>query len=165
MYPKNSKINKALLGLIAVAFVIGGYFYFFANQNTVASFQDNGQRLSEDIISCEFDITSIFIYKNKSNAFSEENRKVYYETLNNKSLILVTFAGLSTKNAKIKGNNGDSPITILKNDEASIILVEQNDVGDMFTYTIFKKEKIAVWNKTYKLIGMPYALTSMGYCY
>jgi len=60
---------------------------------------------------------------------------------------------------------GDTPIMMLKNDEESIVLGEQNSFGDIFTYTIFKKEKVAVWYKTYKMMDVPYGMLSMGYCY
>ncbi|MDO8557274.1 MAG: hypothetical protein Q7R98_02310 [Candidatus Jorgensenbacteria bacterium] len=165
--------NKRLIVIVIIAFVIGGYLYLSTSQNsktggeqaTTASFQDNGQKLSEDIINCEFDVVSDFVYKNQKDAWSKENKKVYYETSSSKTPNLLTFAGLSTREPKIKGNNGDNPVTILKNDTDSIVLVEQNVLGDMFTYTIFKQEKVAVWNKTYKLLVAPYALLSMGYCY
>ncbi len=173
MEEEKSKMNKGILWVIVIALVVGGYFYFFKNQGsktggeqvTVASFQDNGQKLSEDIINCEFDVTSDFIYKNAKEPTSEENRKVYYETSDSKTPNLITFAGLSTKEPKIKGNQGDAPLIMLKNDAESIVLVEQNSFGDMFTYTIFKQDKVAVWHKAYKLVTAPYALLSMGYCY
>ncbi|OHA99653.1 MAG: hypothetical protein A3G47_00470 [Candidatus Zambryskibacteria bacterium RIFCSPLOWO2_12_FULL_39_45] len=167
MKTEKSKTNKGLIGLVIIALIVGGYFYFKTSgeQATTASFQDNGQKLSEDIINCEFDVVSSFDYKNQKDALSEENRKVYYETSDSKTPNLITFAGLSTKEPKIKGNDGDSPVIMLKNDAESVVLVEQNAFGDMFTYTIFKQEKVAVWHKAYKLVATPYALLSMGYCY
>ncbi len=173
METEKSKTNKSLVGVVIVVLLVGGYFYFSKNQSsktggeqaTTASFQDNGQKLSEDIINCEFKITSDFVYKNQKDAWSDENRKVYYETSDSETPNLITFAGLSTKEPKIKGNQGDSPVIMLKNDTDSIVLVEQNAFGDMFTYTIFKQEKVAVWHKAYKLVKAPYALLSMGYCY
>lgn len=167
METQKSKNNTSLIGLIIITIIVGGYFYFSTSkeQSTTASFQDNGQKLSDDIINCEFDVVSSFDYKNKKDAWSDKDRKVYYETSDSKTPNLITFAGLSTKEPKIKGNNGDSPLIILKNDAESAVLVEQNAARDMFTYTIFKKEKVAVWHKAYKLITTPYALLSMGYCY
>jgi len=174
MEQEKSTTNKGLVGLVILAVVIGGYFYFTKDQTvsktggqqvTTASFEDNGQTLSEEIINCEFKVISSFIYQNKDDAWSEENRKVYYETADESKPNLITFAGLSSKQPRIKGNAGDSPLVMLKNDNETIVLVEENAFGDMFTYTIFKQEKVAVWHKAYKLITAPYGLVSMGHCY
>ncbi len=166
METNKSQIKKGLIGLIVLVLLIGGYFYFISDEQAiVASFKDNGQKLSDDIINCEFKVISNFIYKNRKEPWSDKNRKIYYETSNNKIPNLITFAGLSTKEPKIKSNNGDSPVTIIKNDAESVVLIEQNDFGDMFTYTIFKQEKVAVWHKAYNFLPAPYALLSMGYCY
>jgi len=172
MEQEKGKNNKVITIFIVLAIIVVGYFYFTKAQNgiiggektTTASFEDNGQQLSEDIINCEFKTISDFVYKNGKEITSDKDRKVYYNTSEGKPN-LITFAGLSTKEPKIKGNMGDSPLTILKNDTETVVLVEQNAFGDMFTYTIFKKEKVAVWHKAYTLVATPYALLSMGYCY
>lgn len=137
---------------------------FDKDRSTTSSFTDLNRPLGEDIINCEFKATSTYIYQNKQNPLSNENRKVYYSTTEEKPT-LVTFAGLSTKAPMIKGNNGDGPLTKIKDDSETIVLLEQNSMGDFFTYTIFKKEKVATWYKAYPMINSPFGMLSMGYCY
>lgn len=161
---------KTLFWIILVAIV--GFFYFTRNQTvlgpgyktTTASFNDMGQPLSSDIVNCEFKVISNFVYQNENEAWSDKDRKVYYSTSEEKPN-LITFTDLSSKQPKIKGNMGDDLLTRLKDDEDTIVLLEKNMLGDIFTYTIFKKEKIATWYKSYKMITAPYSMLSMGYCY
>lgn len=136
------------------------------SNSTVASFKNyDDSPLSNDLINCEFRVLSDFTYKNKDDAFAETDKKVFYQTTDQEKPILLTFAGLSGENPKMKGNNGDSELIKVKDDNETIVLIERSAFGDLFLYTIFKKEKVAVWNKTYKLINTPYAHVSMGYCY
>lgn len=159
--------------LLIVIVLAGIYFYFYRMQYSVVSssktsiptFQENGLKLGDDIINCEFRTVSDYVYNNEKDPLSDEDRKVHYSTSDSKTPNLITFAGLSTEEPKIKGNNGDSPLAVIKNDDDSLVLIEKNAFGDMFVYTIFKQEKVAVWHKAYKLIKEPYALLSMGYCY
>ena len=137
-------------------------------KTTTPSFLDYrqklGQPLNEDIINCEFRIISSFLYENKYE-ISNTGRKIYYETIEDGNPRLITFTGLSTEQPKMKGNLDDGPLIMIKNDEESVILVEQNVFGEMFIYTIFKQEKVAIWYKAYKLMNDPYGMISMGYCY
>ena len=166
--------------VFAIVFIAGGYFYLMRtqgkteddnaikvkeNKTTVATFTDMGLPLGEDIVNCEFRAISSFVYQNKEEAWSEENRKVHYSISEDKEPTLVTFSGLSTKNPKIKGNLGEGPLAKIKEDDETYVLLEQNTSGDIFTYTIFKEEKIATWYKAYKMIGTPFGMLSMGYCY
>lgn len=163
---------RVVVLLIFVFIVISGYFYFFRNEGsfidntkeTTASFTDMGQPLSEDIINCEFKVISSFVYQNKKETLSDKNRKINYITTDEKPN-LITFAGLSSKEPKLKGNMGDSPLTEIKNDNETIVLIEKNGIGDIFVYTIFKKEKVATWYKSYKMLIAPFGMLSMGYCY
>lgn len=173
MEQEKTKSNKTgIIVLIILVVGVAGYFLFFKDQKsftggkqaTTPSFTDYGQPLSEDMINCEFKVISHFFYENKDEV-SDKDRKVYYETSEESKPILITFAGLSTKEPKMKGNLGDTPLTMLKNDAESIVLAEQNAFGEMFVYTIFKKERVATWYKAYKLVATPYGMISMGYCY
>lgn len=176
MENEKKKINKFGIAILILVFCVIIYSYVTSNQNrtnnsseqsTTASFTDYEQPLGKDIINCEFKVTSAFTYKNDKDSLSENNRKVYYKTSvapeDKKSLI--TFAGLSTKEPKIKGNFGDSPLSILKNDSETIVMAEQSLMGDTFIYTVFKKERVATWYKSYKMLVVPFGMLSMGYCY
>jgi len=174
MEQEKTKSNKTeIMVFIILVIAVVGYFYFSKDQKsftggkqaTTPSFTDYGQPLSEDMINCEFKVISSFVYGNKKDTLSEENRKVYYETSEESKPNLITFAGLSTEEPKMKGNLGDTPLAVLKNDAESIVLAEQNAFGEMFVYTIFKKERVATWYKAYKLVATPYGMISMGYCY
>ncbi len=173
MEQEKTKSNKTGIAIFVIlAIVVAGYFYFSKDQKsftggkqtTTPSFTDYGQPLSEDMINCEFKVISNFFYENKDE-ISNADRKVYYKTTEESKPILVTFAGLSTKQPKIKGNLGDAPLTMIKNDTESIVLAEQNAFSEMFVYTIFKQERVATWYKAYKLVSTPYGMISMGYCY
>jgi hypothetical protein len=118
--------------------------------------------LSEDIFVCRFDVISDF-FKDESSIDSESS-KIRFKVEKQKSPIQLTFANLSGANPIMKGNGGDAPITVLKNDNEMMLLVETNAFGDMFLYTIFKKQKVATWQKSYLLLDSPYAMVSMGYC-
>lgn len=185
------KINKLSLPatILIASIILGGFFYASqinkqrsivrqqeiksqasgvseTKKETSATFKtyDEGA-LSDDLVNCEFKVLSSFIYKNQKDSLSDVGRKVVYETVEQETPVLLTFAGLSTENPMMKGNNGDSQLIKVKDDNESIVLAEKNSFGELFFYTIFKKEKVAVWSKTYKLLSMPYAHLSMGYCY
>ncbi len=132
--------------------------------NIRPAFIDNGLPLGEDIVNCEFKVTSTFAFKNKKEITDLKNRTIDYETTKDNPPIMITFAGLSTDRPIVKSNNGDTPVQIVKKDTNTIVLIERNVTNDIFTYTIFKGEKVAVWQKTYSIFYTPFSLLSMGYC-
>lgn len=138
-----------VVGVFLVAKNLGGTI------NNWSSDSSDGQ-LSQDLISCRFDVVSDFT--------QEGTGKIKYQTNKQENPIPIIFANLSGENPVMKGNGGDAPLTILKNDDETMILLEQTLFGDSFFYTIFKKHKIAVWQKAYVLLDSPFALVSMGYC-
>lgn len=172
MEQSQKEFKSLLFPLVILILIAGGYFYFARNpgsqledkQSTEPSFKAYTDSLNDDVIICEFKVSSIFAYENIDQVWSTEDRKIYYETSIDGPMN-ITFVGLSSSQPTIKGNNGDAPLITVKNDNEEIILVEENAYGELFTYTIFKQEKVAIWTKAYKLIETPYATTSMGYCY
>ena len=137
-----------------------------AKRETSRSFKtDYEGALSKDLVNCEFKVITNFTYNNQKDTLSDKDRKVAYQTTEQETPILITFAGLSTDNPMMKGNNGDNQLIKIKDDNESVVLAEKSDFGDLFFYTIFKKEKVATWSKSYMLINTPYAHLSMGYCY
>lgn len=120
--------------------------------------------LSEDIFVCRFDVVSDFFKDEKGVNSEGSNSKIEFKVQKQKTPVQLTFSNLSGLNPIMKGNGGNAPITVLKNDDEIMLLAETNVFGDMFLYTIFKKQKIATWQKSYLLIDSPYAMLSMGYC-
>lgn len=137
------------------------------------SFSSNinlNEPLREDSFKCEFGISSYFHYeKRRFGKYRPSNDKkdknIYLDTSKHKELISIAFTQLNTSNPKMIGNLGTADLILLKNNKDSIILATINDFDDMFTYTIFKESKIAVWSKILNLFGTPFTSTSMGYCY
>lgn len=165
-------IYRNLFVLTLIALMVCLYFLFnkvainpSATGTTSSTFKDQGGPLTADTINCEFKVTSTFIYQNKKDSWSKEGRTVNYEVSSNNNSSLLTFTGLTTNNPKLKGNLDEVQLTILKNDNESIVLAETNGASDIFLYTVYKKEKIATWYKSYMLLNSPFGLLSMGYCY
>lgn len=149
---------------IAIMLALFFFIFFYKNQsgyidNPFKNSYTSNNTLSSDIIICRFDIVSDFI---KSG--DDTTSRIKYQTAKQKDPIPLTFSNLSGENPVMKGNGGESPLTVLRNDDDILLLAEQSLLGDMFLYTIFKKQKVATWQKSYDLIGSPYALISMGYC-
>ncbi|MEI6326804.1 MAG: hypothetical protein WCO78_01645 [Candidatus Roizmanbacteria bacterium] len=154
-----------LVIVLGVVYLVRKPQLLASDNNSIASYSaEYSQPLSEDIINCEFKIVSDFSFTSKGEATGNQNSKIYYGTKENKPM-LITFASLTSDKPKIKGNNGDGPVSILNNDDETITIAEKNDLGDTFIYTIFKKEKVATWYKGYKLLTTPFGMLSMGYCY
>ena len=118
--------------------------------------------LSSDIIVCRFDYVADFFESENNQDLS--TAKIDYKIGKQKNPITLTFANLSGQNPSMKGNAGEVPLTILKNNDEMMLLAEESAFGDLFLYTIFKKQKVATWQKSYLLINSPYAMVSMGYC-
>jgi hypothetical protein len=158
------------LGFVASFVIQNGSFSKNNNlvtesKETTPSFKDYGLPLSDDVINCEFKVTSNFVFENKIDTSDRANRKVYYNTSEEKTPNLISFSGLSTETPRMKGNFGDEPLVILNNTPESITLATQNAFGEIFIYNIFKEERVATWYKSYKLADLPFSLLSMGYCY
>lgn len=146
--------------VIILAFIVLVFFGFKKGEGSVSNPFKNSltanDPLSSEIIVCRFDVVSDFVKRN--------DEDIKYETQKSSEPINLTFAGLSGPSPMMKGNSSEVPILILKNTDDLMIIMEESGFGDVFFYTIFKKEKVAVWQKAYKLIDHPYAHVAMGYC-
>lgn len=118
--------------------------------------------LTPALVVCRFDVVADFHQNADTDGISDE--EIEYEVVKQKEPAVLTFANLSTDHPVMKGNAGEVPLILVENNQDTILLAEKNAVGDAFFYTIFKKKKIAVWQKAYLLINHPFALVSMGYC-
>jgi hypothetical protein len=162
--------NYTVSWVLLIIIVLGGWYIYkyhpsFLLEKTVGSrpFDDYAQELGKEVISCEFNVISDFYYENKKDPFEAEGKKIYYGS-ESEDPITLTFAGLTTDKPVLKGNNGEAQLTVLKNDDVSIVLAEVNAFEEVFLYTIFKEDKVATWQKSLNLIKTPYAMQSMGYC-
>ena len=120
--------------------------------------------LDPDAVTCEFRVTSYFQYKNSAEPWKTTGKIINFKTVEDIPTT-ISFSGLYSNEPRIKGNMGIRSLTKIKDDDETLVLVEKNMVGDIFTHTIYKKDKIAVWSQTYPLLGNPLAMLSMGYCY
>lgn len=155
--------------LFLVIFVIG-CIYFIINQKVIKnkeytipnpSFNKFSEELGTSVINCEFKVFSKFSF----NIYSEKEKLIKYGTNNQDESVNIIFSGLDTETPVMKGNNGEDPILILPGTENEINLATFNSFGDMFVYKIYKKEKVATWYKSYNMLGSPYTVVTMGYCY
>lgn len=109
----------------------------------------------ESILTCKFKEISTFYY-NKDKIEAELDRE--------KNADPVIFAGLDTETPVMKGNMGETSLSVLMRDSETIWLVEAPPLGGANVWTIFKKQKIAIQAKQYSMFGKPFGLMSMGKC-
>lgn len=161
-------------GLIILLLVISN-IYFFASkttgnvsgendkeQTTEPSFKNYVLELGKSVINCEFKVTSTFSFKNTDGS---DQSKVHYRSGEESSSVNIIFSGLDTTSPIMKTNNGEDPLMIISNDDQQITMGTTNMSQDLFIYKVYKDSKIATWYKSYDLLGTPFALLSMGYCY
>ena len=99
-------------------------------------------------------------------ALEGEKAKIYYDSSVDSQPNIISFIDLDKKTPKMVANMGqDSLIKVYENEE-TIQLIEESTLpnGSIISYTIFKKDGIAIWSKQYSLLGIPYGLSAMGYC-
>jgi len=157
---KENGIKILLIGVFVFA------IFFYKGQtgqinNPYQNLLTSNDPLSSELIVCQFDTTASFSREGNDQDVSES--KIEYSIDKQSEPVVLTFANLSSSPI-MKGNGGEVPLTIVKNTDELMLLAEQSFFGDTFFYTIFKKEKTAVWQKAYLLVDTPFALVSMGYC-
>jgi hypothetical protein len=96
----------------------------------------------------------------------EEKAKIYYDSWVESQPNIVSFIDLDTKEPKMTANMGQDSLIKAYEDEEVIQMVEGNTLstGTMITYTIFKKDGVAIWSKQYNFLGVPVGYMGMGYC-
>ena len=109
----------------------------------------------DTILTCKFEELSSFYY---------DDGKLNGELNKEQNPNPVIFAGLDTKSPVMKGNMGETPLTILMQNSDAIWLAEAPPLGGLNLWTIFKKQKIAIQSKQYSMLGKPFGLMSMGWC-
>lgn len=164
-----NKFSKSS-GLIVIVLIIAGVWYFSNHKGTNSegesiitkpNFNNISETLGVSVINCQFKVLSNFISKNEDG----KGDSIKYSTDNQSTPVDMVFSGLDTEKPVVKGNNGEDPLLVLSNTENEINLASSNTSGDMFLYKIYKNQKVATWYKSYSLLGNPYGLLSMGYCY
>lgn len=100
--------------------------------------------------------------------YDEEADKLNFSFSQQKNLISIAFIDLNTESPKSKGNNGQSELIKLRDDETSFLLAEATPLsnGTTIIYEIFKDENVATWTKSYKFPfgGPPLGMISIGFC-
>ena len=121
-----------------------------------------------DSATCKFNRTEAVVYEGKGGILSDplEGRISFRAPFIQEEPTILTFVDLDKETPKIKGNNGQGDLIVAFNSEDEIVLIEKDilDIGTLHTFTIFKKEGVAIWGKQYKLVVNPYGFISMGYC-
>ncbi|MBU1089383.1 hypothetical protein KKF38_01125 [Patescibacteria group bacterium] len=100
--------------------------------------------------------------------FDHESDSANFKFLEQSNPISIAFLDLSTDIPKSKGNNGQSELIKLRDDETSFLVAEAAPLesGTTIIYEIFKNENVAIWTKSYKIPfgGPPFGMISMGFC-
>jgi hypothetical protein len=117
----------------------------------------DGLPLSGDMITCDFRVFA-------SGDAARGNPLIKVST---QTPVTMTFAGLHSKEPRLKGNHGESPIVIASDSPEEIVIVERNGLGNVFTYTIARETGLAIWTKAYFMLraDKPVGSLSVGRCY
>lgn len=112
--------------------------------------------LGGDTISCDFRVSA---------QGTEENGEIRV-SLHKQDPLVLTFVGVRSKKPMLKGNVGMGELQRVKDDGDEVVLVERNAVGNVFVYSISRSRRLAVWTKSYFMMGaFPYGLVLVGRCY
>ena len=98
--------------------------------------------LAGDTIVCSYQLGA---YASTSD---EGHHNPYAELVNGKAFP-IAYAGLNTSHPTMKGNLGEAPLVKAAEDEDQIVLVERNALGNVFTHTISRSLRRAIWTKSY----------------
>jgi hypothetical protein len=92
-------------------------------------------------------------------------RVEYSETDTAPSDTDVSFLDLDTKGPKVQSNGGQGILTVIRDSEASITLLNHPEGGDgTEMYTIFKDTGIVIYNQQKRSFVGPLGVLQMGYC-
>lgn len=78
---------------------------------------------------------------------------------------VITFTGLNTKKPAIKGNLGTGSVLKTQDDGTNIFLLEPASAGNVITYAINRRARLAVFTKTYFVNDQPLGYLMLGRCY
>jgi hypothetical protein len=79
----------------------------------------------------------------------------------------IVFAGLDGATPSMKGNTGESRLTVIRREAEAVWLMERPLIGGVNVYTLFRDTKRVVLSKQYRadaLGGVVLALVSIGQC-
>jgi hypothetical protein len=171
--PSIHKNQKALLGMkknnltaiLVVALVVSLFFNFFRTSN-------NGGDIDIASYARPDSFTAgIPINQSATCTFPRVESASYQEGIQFKSdkqeaTISIAFIDLDTGKPKLKGNNGQSDLIKVADNEDTIAVIEESPArqGTINVFTIFKNERVATWTKQYKLLNIPFGSLAMGYC-
>ncbi len=120
--------------------------------------QDSGLPLG-DTITCEFPEESVFSIEDGTNFITHKSAKASKPTI-------LTFINIDSSKPQLKGNLDTVDLISINRSPTTIVLAEKSEMGNLSFYTIFPKNKVAVWQKAYSILdSIPFSLNSMGYCY
>jgi hypothetical protein len=95
-----------------------------------------------------------------------EEAKIYFDSSLEAKPNTSTFVDLDTENPKMAGNMGQDELIKAYEDEKILHMITKDSLsfGNLITYTIFKNEGLAIWAKSYDMLGVPFGMMSIGYC-
>jgi hypothetical protein len=78
----------------------------------------------------------------------------------------VVFAGLDSASPIMKGNAGESRLTVVRREADTVWLMEQPPLSGVNVYTIFRDTKRVIGSKQYRatMLDVVFALTWIGQC-
>jgi hypothetical protein len=78
----------------------------------------------------------------------------------------IIFAGLDSPTPTMKGNAGESRLTVARREAATVWLMEHPLLGGVNIYTLFRDTKRVIGTKQYhaETVNVTFALTSIGRC-
>jgi len=113
------------------------------------------------VIQCSFG-SFMYVKPIQKNDGSEEIR---YEVIPEDEPFSFSIVKHEDGSATMKGNGGESDLLIAKNDEQSMVFLEQSGLGHIFTYTIFPDREIGIMTKANEAFGAIYSLVGVGRCW
>ncbi len=110
---------------------------------------------ADSILVCTFSHSAFFGPKGQDDVSAEIKKEKPWT---------VVFAEIDSDSPKLKGNVGESTLTVLRRNSNTVWLAEAPPLGGVNVWTIFFDTHIAIYSKQYPIWGKPFGMMSMGRC-
>lgn len=164
------KIKKLKI-LIPSIFILGLLFGYVVFRNIGYSTEETKSILDDFPITSLREAGSVSCVFERTTAVSYNGSAIEYSALHKESSPLsFSFVGIDTDTPTLSANGTagtvySANIRVLSNTDEKIVLSEVTPTeGNVFIYTIYKNNGVAIWTKQYSLMGIPAGILSMGKC-